>query len=242
MSDFYQPPSRASGTETALRGIATTGAATTMVGYQNASLYKIDHPCWVSLLATVGDRGWSYALEKTEPATVTAPGHVHHVDDAHARAPIAATTITLRQSTRIMGTITRLRTPTTGNHHYIYIWGRGSRIRQQRGYSFATRVLAKRASWRRSERARQEDAHRSERTLQADRNNAACRNFARPRLGAARRDRKPEVGTMSRSRRVYGSDSDASSGADRRVSVVNFEGQTGERRNRSPQGCARKSR
>jgi nickel/cobalt transporter (NicO) family protein len=57
-----------------------------MVGYQNASLYKIDHPCWVSLLATVGDRGWSYALEKTEPATVTAPGHVHHVDDAHARA------------------------------------------------------------------------------------------------------------------------------------------------------------
>jgi hypothetical protein len=64
MSDFYQPPSRASGTETALRGIATTGA-TTMVGYQNASLYKIDHPCWVSLLATVGDRGWSYALEKT---------------------------------------------------------------------------------------------------------------------------------------------------------------------------------
>jgi hypothetical protein len=27
------------------------GAATTMVGYQNASLYKNDHPCRVSLLA-----------------------------------------------------------------------------------------------------------------------------------------------------------------------------------------------
>ena len=37
------------------------GAATTMVGYQNASLYKIDHPCRVSLLANVSDRGWSYA-------------------------------------------------------------------------------------------------------------------------------------------------------------------------------------
>jgi hypothetical protein len=36
-------------TETAVRGVATTGAATTMVGYQNASLYKIDHPCGVSL-------------------------------------------------------------------------------------------------------------------------------------------------------------------------------------------------
>jgi hypothetical protein len=30
-------------------------------GYQNASLYKIDHPCRVSLPATVSDRGWSYA-------------------------------------------------------------------------------------------------------------------------------------------------------------------------------------
>jgi hypothetical protein len=37
------------------------GAATTMVGYLNASLYKIDHPCRVSLPATVSDRGWSYA-------------------------------------------------------------------------------------------------------------------------------------------------------------------------------------
>jgi hypothetical protein len=45
-----------------LRGVATTGAATIIVGYQNASLYKIDHPCRVSLLATVGNRGWSCAL------------------------------------------------------------------------------------------------------------------------------------------------------------------------------------
>jgi hypothetical protein len=41
---------------------------------------------------------------------------------------------------------------------------------------------------------------------------------------------------MSRARRVYSSNGEASSAADRRVSVVNFEGQTGERRNRSPQG------
>jgi hypothetical protein len=41
---------------------------------------------------------------------------------------------------------------------------------------------------------------------------------------------------MSRARRVYSSDGDASSDADRRVSVVNFEGETGECRNRSPQG------
>jgi hypothetical protein len=41
---------------------------------------------------------------------------------------------------------------------------------------------------------------------------------------------------MSRPRRVYGPDSDASSGADRRVSVVNLEPHLGERRNRSPQG------
>jgi hypothetical protein len=59
----YPPPSRcASGTETAVRGVVTTGAVTTMVGYQNASLYKSDHPCRVSLLANVSDRGWSYAL------------------------------------------------------------------------------------------------------------------------------------------------------------------------------------
>jgi hypothetical protein len=38
------------------------GAAATMVGYQNASLYKIDHPRRVSLPANASDPGWSYAL------------------------------------------------------------------------------------------------------------------------------------------------------------------------------------
>jgi len=33
-------------------GCAMAGAATTMVGYQNASLYKIDHPCRVSLVVS----------------------------------------------------------------------------------------------------------------------------------------------------------------------------------------------
>ena len=37
------------------------GAAATMVGYQNASLYKIDHPCRVSLPANV--KGGSYPLQ-----------------------------------------------------------------------------------------------------------------------------------------------------------------------------------
>jgi nickel/cobalt transporter (NicO) family protein len=41
-------------------------------------------------LLWVKGRGFLHALSeigsKTEPATLTAPGHVHHVDDAHARA------------------------------------------------------------------------------------------------------------------------------------------------------------
>jgi hypothetical protein len=49
------------------------GAAATMVGYQNASLYKIDHPCRVSLPANVSDRGWSNALGLDNAAKALRP-------------------------------------------------------------------------------------------------------------------------------------------------------------------------
>ena len=51
--------------------------------------YVLIVPVGVRLLWVKG-RGFLHALSevgsKTEPATVTAPGHVHHVDDAHAHA------------------------------------------------------------------------------------------------------------------------------------------------------------